>query len=63
LVCLSNASPIFKDISEPKAGLDVIFPVILIYPVLLYIFSKKYEWSGWKEKLIGKIKIQEINNV
>jgi membrane protease YdiL (CAAX protease family) len=54
---------IFKDISEPKAGLDVIFPVIVIYPVLLYIFSKKYEWSGWKEKLIGKIKIREINNV
>jgi hypothetical protein len=36
---------IFKDISEPKAGLDVILPVMVIYPILLYIFSKKYQWS------------------
>jgi hypothetical protein len=54
---------IFKDISEPKAGLDVVLPVLLIYPVLLYVFSKKYKWSGWKEKLMGKIIIREFNNV
>lgn len=54
---------IFKDISEPEAGLDVILPVIVIYPILLFIFSRKYQWSGWKEKLTGKINIQEINNI
>lgn len=52
---------IFKDISEPEAGLDVILPVIVIYPILLYIFSKKYQWTDWKEKLTGKIKIQQSN--
>ena len=46
---------IFKDISEPSAGLDVIFPVIIIFPLLLFIFSKKYNWSNWKDKLIGEI--------
>lgn len=46
---------IFKDISEPKAGLDVILPVIVVYPILLFIFSRKYKWTNWKEKLIGKI--------
>jgi membrane protease YdiL (CAAX protease family) len=46
---------IFKDISEPKAGLDVILPVLVIYPILIYIFSRKYNWSNWKEKLAGKI--------
>ncbi|MFQ3174385.1 MAG: membrane protease YdiL (CAAX protease family) [Flavobacterium sp.] len=46
---------ILKDISEPKAGLDVILPVLVIYPLLLFIFSRKYQWSGWKEKLTGKI--------
>jgi membrane protease YdiL (CAAX protease family) len=46
---------IFKDISEPSAGLDVILPVIIIYPILLFIFSKKYNWTNWKEKLTGKI--------
>lgn len=46
---------IFKDISEPSAGLDVILPIFVIYPILLFIFSKKYNWSNWKEKLTGKI--------
>lgn len=46
---------IFKDISEPKAGLDIIFPVVVIYPLLLLIFGLKYNWSGWKEKLTGRI--------
>jgi membrane protease YdiL (CAAX protease family) len=54
---------IFKDISEPKAGLDVILPVIVIYPILLYIFSRKYKWFSWKEKLTGKIELQELSNV
>lgn len=46
---------IFKDVSEPSAGLDVILPVVIIYPILLFIFSKKYKWTNWKEKLTGKI--------
>jgi membrane protease YdiL (CAAX protease family) len=53
---------IFKDLSEPSAGLDVILPVVIIYPVLLFIFSKKYNWSNWKEKLTGKINVVEISN-
>lgn len=46
---------IFKDVSEPSAGVDVLLPVIIIYPILLYIFAKKYKWFGWKEKLTGTI--------
>jgi membrane protease YdiL (CAAX protease family) len=46
---------IFKDVSEPEAGFDVILPVMIIYPILLFIFSKKYQWTDWKEKLTGKI--------
>jgi membrane protease YdiL (CAAX protease family) len=46
---------IFKDISIPSTGLDVILPVVLIYPLLLFIFSTKYNWTDWKEKLSGKI--------
>jgi membrane protease YdiL (CAAX protease family) len=53
---------IFKDLSEPSAGLDVILPVVIIYPILLFIFSKKYNWSNWKEKLTGKINVVEISN-
>ncbi|MFH6946428.1 lysostaphin resistance A-like protein [Flavobacterium sp. FlaQc-50] len=46
---------IFKDMSEPSAGFDVILPVVVVYPVLLFIFAKKYGWNNWKEKLTGKI--------
>ena len=50
-----QTNSIFKDISEPSAGFDVIFPVVIIYPILLFIFSKKYNWTNWKEKLTGSI--------
>jgi len=51
---------IFKDLSEPSAGIDVILPVVVIYPILLFIFSKKYGWTNWKEKLTGKISNVEL---
>jgi membrane protease YdiL (CAAX protease family) len=50
-----QTNSLLKDISEPSAGLDVIVPVIVVYPILLYIFSKKYKWTAWKDKLSGKI--------
>jgi len=53
---------VFKDLSEPSAGADVILPVLVIYPVLLFIFAKKYNWSNWKEKLTGNINAVEIIN-
>jgi membrane protease YdiL (CAAX protease family) len=53
---------IFKDISEPSAGIDVIVPVVIIYPILLFVFSKKYNWTNWKEKLIGKIDVPQLTN-
>ena len=46
---------ILKDMSEPSAGFDVILPVFVIYPILLYIYSRKYQWKNWKEKLTGNI--------
>lgn len=46
---------IFKDVSEPEAGLDIILPVIAIYPLLLIIFGYKYKWSGWVKKLTANI--------
>jgi len=53
---------IFKDLSEPSAGIDVILPVVIIYPILLLIFSKKYGWTNWRERLTGDInKIEVIN--
>jgi membrane protease YdiL (CAAX protease family) len=53
---------IFKDMSEPSAGLDVILPIVVIYPILLFIFTKKYGWKNWKEKLTGNIDTVESSN-
>ncbi|WP_310556744.1 type II CAAX endopeptidase family protein [Flavobacterium sp.] len=58
-----QTNSILKDISEPTAGFDIVLPVILIYPILLFIFSKKYNWTNWKEKLTGKLQISEENNI
>lgn len=50
-----QTNSILKDISEPTAGFDVIIPVFVIFPLLLLLFSKKYKWTNWKEKLTGKL--------
>ena len=51
-----NTDSLLIDISDPKIGLtDFIAPLIL-YPLILLIFSKKYSWSNWKQKLISKIR-------
>ena len=52
-----QTNSILKDVSEPTLGFDVIMPVVLIYPILLLIFGRKYKWNNWKEKLTGNIKI------
>jgi uncharacterized protein len=54
---------ILKDISEPSAGFDIIAPVFIVYPIILFIFSKKYGWTNWKEKLIGSIEIENYTNI
>lgn len=46
---------LLKDVSEPSFGIDVFLPVLLLYPILLSIFVKRYQWNRWKEKLFGKI--------
>ena len=53
---------IFKDISEPSTGFEIILPVFIIFPTLLFIFSKVYKWKNWKEKLTGKLLELETND-
>ncbi|WP_147676837.1 CPBP family intramembrane glutamic endopeptidase [Algibacter pacificus] len=48
---------ILKDMSDPKTMVigEIIFPVFVVFPIILLILSKKYNWSDWKTKLFGKI--------
>jgi uncharacterized protein len=52
---------ILKDISKPSAGIEVLVPVVIIFPLLLFIFGKKYQWNNWMEKLTGKIALPTNN--
>jgi hypothetical protein len=55
---------LYIDTSEPSVGLEMFFPVLVLYPLLLLIFSKKYGWKNWKEKLFGRVEkpmVQEAN--
>ncbi len=58
-----QTNSILKDLSEPSAGFDIILPVVIIYPILLFIFNKKYHWQNWKEKLTGKINIEQPKQI
>lgn len=46
---------IFKSVSEAATGFEIVMPVLIVYPIFLLILAKKYKWSGWKEKLFGKV--------
>lgn len=50
---------LYRDISEPVLGWDIFVPVLVIYPILLLIFSKKYGWTNWKHRLFGPIQEKE----
>jgi membrane protease YdiL (CAAX protease family) len=58
-----QTNSILKDLSEPSAGFDIILPVVVIYPILLFIFSKKYHWQDWKEKLTGNINTEQHKQI
>lgn len=46
---------LYVDISEPSVGFEMFFPVLVLYPLILFVFSKKYGWKNWQEKLVGNI--------
>jgi len=48
---------IFKDTSDPTAAgfFDIFMPVFVIFPIILFVLSKKYNWTNWNDKLFGKV--------
>lgn len=49
-----QTNSIYKYVGEPDI-FSQILPALIIFPLLIYHFSIKYKWSGWNEKLFGKI--------
>lgn len=56
-----QTNSILKDVSEPSAGIDVLGPVLILYPILIAIMAFRYKWKGWGEKLFGRVKPPENN--
>ena len=54
---------VLKDVSNPSAGFEVVLPVFIIFPLLLFVFAKKYGWINWKEKLSGKLEEPSSNSI
>lgn len=47
---------ILKDVAKPELGfLDLVLPVFVLFPILLFIFSRVYKWTNWKDKLFGEV--------
>ena len=42
------------DNSEPSLGMELIFTLAVIYPLLALIFAKKYQWKNWTAQLTHK---------
>lgn len=50
---------IYKNVAEPDLGFDAFLPVFVVFPILLYVFSKKYQWKNWKQRLAGPVLSRE----
>jgi len=50
---------ILKDVAEPGLSWDAYLPIFVVFPLLLYFFSRKYGWTHWKERLTGRVLSQE----
>lgn len=51
-----QTNSVFKDISEPEMGVQMFLPILILYPILLLLYSKIYKWKDWRFKLFGQIK-------
>ncbi|PCE63879.1 CPBP family intramembrane glutamic endopeptidase [Sediminicola luteus] len=50
-----QTASIYKDVAEPTLNWEILIPVLVIYPILILIFAKKYGWTQFKEKLFGRV--------
>lgn len=55
-----QTNSLYRDVSDPTLGWDVFIPVLVIYPILLYLLAKKYKWTNWKDKLFGPVVTKEL---
>jgi len=49
---------VLKDTSSPTSAgfVDVFMPVFIVFPIILFILGRVYNWKNWREKLFGRVK-------
>jgi membrane protease YdiL (CAAX protease family) len=46
----------YSGVEEPNDLLiEMLVSIAIVYPIILFIFAKRYNWNHWKAKLTGKI--------
>ncbi|MGB1448497.1 MAG: lysostaphin resistance A-like protein [Flavobacteriaceae bacterium] len=50
-----QTASLYKDISSPSLGSELLLFLGLIYPLSLFVLAKKYQWNDWRHKLISTI--------
>ncbi len=44
------------DTSEPSVDWEMFVPVFVLFPIVIFLFSYKYEWTDWKGKMFDTIR-------
>lgn len=48
----------YSGVENPNDMLnEMLVSIAIVYPIILFIFAKKYNWNNWKNKLTGKIQV------
>ncbi len=50
---------VWKYTAEPRLGLDILVPLLVIYPLLILVMSRKYGWKDIPSKLLGRVASRE----
>ena len=52
-----QTNSVLIDISDPAdiESSEIFFSVLIVYPILIFIFAKVYKWTHWKDKLTGAV--------
>ena len=49
-----QTNSVLKDISEPNLNSEMLISLLIFYPMILFIFSKKYKWKNVIHQLTSK---------
>lgn len=50
-----QTNAIFEQVSTENSMAEIYIQVFIVFPILIFLFAKKYKWNDWKSRLTGKI--------